>query len=187
MGAKVTIDSATLFNKGLETIEAHWLFDMPIERVEVIIHPQSIIHSMVEYRDGSVLAQLSVPDMRYPIQYAITFPNRLPNTMAPVNFAKLGSLTFEAPDHDRFPALRLAREAGRVGGTMPAVMNAANEVAVAKFLAGTLKFPLIWATVEQVMARHKTVTKPSLNAILAADQWARQEAESICRERMSVR
>ncbi len=184
MGAKVTIDSATLFNKGLETIEAKWLFDMPIERVEVIVHPQSIIHSMVEYKDGSVLAQLSVPDMRYPIQYAVTFPNRLPNTMAAVNFAKLGTLTFEAPDHDRFPALRLARESGRLGGTMPAVMNAANEVAVAKFLAGSLKFPRIWATVEQVMASHKTVTKPSLDTILEADQWARQEAEQACRARM---
>jgi len=184
MGAKVTIDSATLFNKGLETIEAKWLFDMPIERIEVIVHPQSIIHSMVEYRDGSVLAQLSVPDMRYPIQYAVTFPNRLPNTMAAVNFAKLGTLTFEAPDHDRFPALRLARESGRLGGTMPAVMNAANEVAVAKFLAGSLKFPRIWATVEQVMASHKTVTKPSLDTILEADQWARQEAEQACRARM---
>jgi 1-deoxy-D-xylulose-5-phosphate reductoisomerase len=179
MGAKVTIDSATLFNKGLETIEARWLFDLPIERVEVIIHPQSIIHSMVEYRDGSVLAQLSVPDMRYPIQYAVTFPRRLPNTMAPVNFAKLGSLTFEAPDHERFPALRLAREAGRAGGTMPAVMNAANEVAVAKFLSGELRFPRIWTTVEQVMARHKTVTKPSLDTILEADKWAREEAENM--------
>lgn len=179
MGAKVTIDSATLFNKGLETIEARWLFDLPIERVEVIIHPQSIIHSMVEYRDGSVLAQLSVPDMRYPIQYAVTFPRRLPNTMAPVNFAKLGSLTFEAPDHERFPALRLARAAGRVGGTMPAVMNAANEIAVAKFLAGKLKFPRIWSTVEQVMARHKTVIKPSLDTILEADKWAREVAEKL--------
>jgi 1-deoxy-D-xylulose-5-phosphate reductoisomerase len=177
MGAKITIDSATLFNKGLETIEARWLFDIPIERVDVVVHPQSIVHSMVEFRDGSVLAQLSVPDMRYPIQYAVTFPRRLPNSMAPVNFAQTNQLTFEAPDLARFPALRLAREAGRVGGTMPAVLNAANEVAVAKFLSGEIKFPRIWQLVERVMRRHRNARAPSLDEILEADRWARVEAQ----------
>jgi 1-deoxy-D-xylulose-5-phosphate reductoisomerase len=180
MGAKITIDSATMFNKGLETIEARWLFDMPIDRVDVIIHPQSIIHSMVEFRDGSVLAQLSVPDMRYPIQYAVTFPRRLPNTMAPVNFAKIATLTFEAPDLERFPALRLAREAGRTGGTMPAVMNAANEVAVARFLRGEIKFTRIWQLVEETMERHRVVASPSLDVIVEADAWARRETEKLC-------
>jgi 1-deoxy-D-xylulose-5-phosphate reductoisomerase len=181
MGAKVTIDSATLFNKGLETIEAHWLFGLPVAQIEVVIHPQSIIHSMVEYRDGSVLAQLSVPDMRYPIQYAVTYPRRLPNSMAPVNFAKLGALTFEAPDLGRFPALRLARQAADIGGTMPAVMNAANEVAVGRFLAGALKFPRIWQTAEQVMGRHTVKANPSLDEIIAADGWARRTAQELCR------
>src|SRR2546428_204131 len=134
MGQKITIDSATLFNKGLEMIEARWLFEIEIDRVDGVVHPQSVVHSMVEVVDGSVLAQLSVPDMRYPIQYALTWPKRLPNSMPPTDFAKIGSLTFENPDHDRFPSLRLARQAGRVGGTMPAVFNAANEVAVARFV-----------------------------------------------------
>ncbi len=182
MGRKITIDSATLFNKGLEMIEAHWLFGTTMDKVDVVIHPQSIIHSMVEFVDGSTLAQLSMPSMRYPIQYALTYPDRLPNSMEPTNFPKIGQLTFEAPDIDRFPALRLAREAGTRGGTLPAVMNAANEVAVARFMKHQLRFVRIWDVVEKTMHAHKVVERPSLEAILAADAWARQEAERLCQE-----
>jgi len=180
MGKKITIDSATLFNKGLEMIEAHWLFGTTMDQVDVVIHPQSIVHSMVEFVDGSTLAQLSMPSMRYPIQYAITYPDRLPNSMEPTNFPKIGQLTFESPDINRFPALRLAREAGTRGGTLPAVMNAANEVAVARFMKHKLKFVRIWDVVEKTMRAHKVVERPSLDAILAADAWARTEAERFC-------
>lgn len=179
MGKKITIDSATLFNKGLEMIEAKWLFGMPIERVHVVVHPQSIIHSMVEFVDGSVLAQLSHSDMCFPIQYAVTYPDRLPNTLEPLDFAKLGALHFEAPDDDRFPALRLAREAGSRCGTLPAVLNAANEVAVERFLAGAASFPAIWETVEAVMREHRVVEGPDLPAILEADREARRRAAEI--------
>lgn len=180
MGKKITIDSATLFNKGLEMIEAHWLFGAGMDRVDVVIHPQSIVHSMVEFVDGSTLAQLSVPSMRYPIQYALTYPDRLPNSMEQTNFPKIGQLTFESPDIDKFPALRLARESGTRGGTLPAVMNASNEVAVARFMAHKLKFVRIWEVVEATMGAHKVVERPSLEAILAADSWARHEAERLC-------
>ena len=176
MGPKITIDSATLFNKGLEMIEAHWLFGVPMDRVEVVIHPQSIVHSMVEFADGSTLAQLSYSDMCFPIQYAVTWPDRVPNTLPPLDFSTLGKLEFEIPRYDDFPALNLARRAGETGGTLPAVMNAANEVAVAAFLSRQLRFPQIWQTVEKVMDRHSTVAHPDLDAILAADQWARAEA-----------
>ena len=177
MGQKITIDSATLFNKGLEMIEARWLFDIDIDRVDVVIHPQSVVHSMVEFLDGSILAQLSVPDMRYPIQYALTWPHRLPNSMPPTDLAKIAELTFENPDPERFPSLRLAREAGRASGTMPAVFNAANEVAVARFVDGKIKFTQIFETVEKVMRAHRAVASPSLDVIVAADLWARKEAE----------
>lgn len=173
MGPKITIDSATLFNKGLEMIEARWLFDVGMDRVDVIVHPQSIIHSMVEFIDGSVLAQLSVTDMCFPIQYAVTWPERVANTLKPLDFAALGRLEFEAPRWDDFPALRLAKEAGTVGGTLPAVLNAANEVAVAKFLENSLRFPEIWETVERTMAAHSVTAHPNLEEILAADAWAR--------------
>ena len=176
MGPKITIDSATLFNKGLEMIEAHWLFGMEMKRVEVVIHPQSIVHSMVEFADGSTLAQLSYSDMCFPIQYAVTWPDRVPNTLPPLDFGELRTLQFETPRYDDFPALNLARRAGESGGTLPAVMNAANEVAVAAFLARQLRFPQIWQTVEEVMSRHATVAHPDLDAILRADQWARAEA-----------
>ena len=176
MGPKITIDSATLFNKGLEMIEAHWLFRVEMNRVEVVIHPQSIVHSMVEFADGSTLAQLSYSDMCFPIQYAVTWPDRVPNTLPPLDFSTLGKLEFEIPRYEDFPALNLARRAGETGGTLPAVMNAANEVAVASFLARQLAFPQIWQTVAQVMDRHRTVAHPDLDAILAADQWARAEA-----------
>jgi 1-deoxy-D-xylulose-5-phosphate reductoisomerase len=176
MGPKITIDSATLFNKGLEMIEAHWLFGVPMDRVEVVIHPQSVVHSMVEFADGSTLAQLSYSNMCFPIQYAVTWPDRVPNTLPPLDFSTLGKLEFEIPRYNDFPALNLARRAGETGGTLPAVMNAANEVAVAAFLNHQLRFPQIWQTVGKVMDRHSTVAHPDLDAILAADQWARAEA-----------
>ena len=176
MGPKITIDSATLFNKGLEMIEAHWLFDVEMARVEVVIHPQSIVHSMVEFADGSVLAQLSHSDMCFPIQYAVTWPDRVANTLPPLDFGKLQRLEFAAPRLDDFPALNLARRAVETGGTLPAVMNAANEVAVSAFLDRRIAFPRIWQLVEEVMNRHASVANPSLDAILDADRWARDEA-----------
>jgi 1-deoxy-D-xylulose-5-phosphate reductoisomerase len=176
MGPKITIDSATLFNKGLEMIEAHWLFGVEMKRVEVVIHPQSIVHSMVEFADGSTIAQLSYSDMCFPIQYAVTWPDRVPNTLPPLDFSKLSKLEFFPPRYNEFPALKLARRAGETGGTLPAVMNAANEVAVGAFLDRQLRFPQIWQVVEQVMDRHTPVAHPDLNAILQADQWARGEA-----------
>jgi 1-deoxy-D-xylulose-5-phosphate reductoisomerase len=176
MGPKITIDSATLFNKGLEMIEAHWLFGVEMKRVEVVIHPQSIVHSMVEFVDGSTLAQLSYSNMCFPIQYAVTWPDRVPNTLPPLDFSKLSRLEFFTPRYDDFPALNLARQAGEIGGTLPAVMNAANEVAVAGFLDRQVRFPDIWQIVQEVMNRHTSVAHPDLDAILQADQWARKEA-----------
>jgi len=178
MGKKITIDSATLFNKGLEMIEARWLFDIGMDRVDVIVHPQSIIHSMVEFIDSSVLAQLSTTDMCFPIQYAVTWPERVSNTLPPLDFASLAKLDFEAPRWDDFPALNLAKEAGTVGGTLPAVLNAANEIAVNAFLEGHLSFPGIWDTVAETMSRHRTLHHPSLEEIVAADEWARETAKS---------
>jgi 1-deoxy-D-xylulose-5-phosphate reductoisomerase len=175
MGRKITIDSATLFNKGLEMIEARWLFDIEIGRVTVVVHPQSVIHSMVEFVDGSIIAQLSTPDMCLPIQYALTYPDRAGSDRVQTNLAKLGSLTFEDPDLDRFPALNLARRAGELGGTMPAVLNAANEVAVEAFCNRKIGFEQISRTVSRVMDRHQLVEHPSLEQILGADVWARGE------------
>jgi 1-deoxy-D-xylulose-5-phosphate reductoisomerase len=169
MGRKITIDSATLFNKGLEMIEARWLFDVEMARVGVVVHPQSIVHSLVEFVDGSMIAQLSTPDMCLPIQYALTYPERVSSQRVQTNLAQLGNLTFEAPDEDRFPALLLARRAGEVGGTLPAVLNAANEIAVEAFLQ-------ISEIVKVTMERHTLVSHPSLDEILAADAWARQQA-----------
>ncbi len=176
MGPKITIDSATLFNKGLEMIEAHWLFGVEMARVEVIVHPQSIVHSMVEFTDGSVLAQLSHSDMCFPIQYAVTWPDRVPNSLPPLDFGQLRKLEFAAPRWDDFPALNLARRAGETGGTLPAVMNAANEVAVSAFLDRRIAFPRIWQLVEEVMNRHASIANPTLDAILEADRWARAES-----------
>jgi len=181
MGPKITIDSATLFNKGLEMIEARWLFGIEMDRIEAIIHPQSIIHSMVEFNDGSVLAQLSRTDMGFPIQYALTYPNRLVGALKPLNFAELSKLEFSAPRSDDFPALNLARQAGLTGGTLPAVFNAANEVAVDAFRNGKIRFPEIWETVAAVMKSHETVIKPTLEQILAADA----EARNVAKEKMS--
>ncbi|MGD0813198.1 MAG: 1-deoxy-D-xylulose-5-phosphate reductoisomerase [Verrucomicrobiota bacterium] len=176
MGRKITIDSATLFNKGLEMIEARWLFNIQMERVRVVVHPQSIVHSMVEFVDGSILAQISTPDMCLPIQYALTYPARVRSDRVQTNLARLGQLTFEEPDVERFPALALARRAGEAGGTLPAVFNAANESAVSAFLDRRINFPRISQIVAQVMDHHAVVNHPDLNQILAADAWARQEA-----------
>ena len=176
MGRKITIDSATLFNKGLEMIEARWLFDIEMPRVQVVVHPQSIVHSMVEFVDGSLLAQLSTPDMCLPIQYALTYPERTSSERVRTNFAKIGSLTFEEPDVERFPALNLARRAGQVGGTLPAVLNAANEIAVEAFVNRQISFTQITETVARVMDAHQVVSRPTLEQILEADAWARREA-----------
>ena len=176
MGTKITIDSATLFNKGLEMIEARWLFGIGMDRVRVVVHPQSVVHSLVEFVDGSMLAQMSTPDMCLPIQYALLYPERVASDRVQTNLARIGSLTFEAPDEERFPALPLARRAGEVGGTLPAVLNAANEVAVAAFCAGAIGFPQITRHVAQVMDRHTVVARPTLEEILAADAWARRQS-----------
>jgi 1-deoxy-D-xylulose-5-phosphate reductoisomerase len=176
MGRKITIDSATLFNKGLEMIEARWLFDIEMARVGVVVHPQSIVHSMVEFVDGSLIAQLSTPDMCLPIQYALTYPERSASERVQTNFPKIGTLTFEEPDVERFPAIELARRAGETGGTLPAVLNAANEMAVEAFVNRKINFPQITEMVRRTMDAHKVVPHPTLKEILAADAWARQEA-----------
>ena len=179
MGRKITIDSATLFNKGLEMIEARWLFDIEMARVSVVVHPQSVVHSMVEFVDGSILAQMSTPDMCLPIQYALTYPERVASDRVQTNFAKLGKLTFEEPDTDRFPAILLARRAGDAGGTMPAVLNAANEVAVDAFIHHRISFLGITETVRSTMDRHKVIANPTLEQVLGADGWARKEAATV--------
>ena len=176
MGKKVTIDSATLMNKGLEVIEARWLFNVPFDNIKVIIHPQSIIHSMVEFIDGSVKAQLSYPDMRLPIQYALSYPERLPNPQLPqLNWNTINHLTFESPDFDTFPCLKLAIEAGKKGGTYPTVLCAADEVAVDLFLSQHIKFTDIPHLVEQTLAQHQSIAHPTPEEIMVADDWARQK------------
>ena len=178
MGRKITIDSATLFNKGLEMIEARWLFDIEMPRVRVVVHPQSVIHSMVEFIDGSMLAQLSTPDMCLPIQYALTYPNRAASDRVQTSLAEIGRLDFEEPDTDRFPALILARHAGEVGGTLPAVLNAANEIAVQAFCDRQISFTDISETVSQVMEAHEVIGQPTLEQILVTDDWARETARA---------
>ncbi len=180
MGPKITIDSATLFNKGLEMIEARWLFDIGMERIDVVVHPQSIIHSMVEFTDGSVLAQMSRTDMCFPIQYALTWPQRFRGGLQPLDFPALAKLEFEAPRDVDFPALGLARRAGMIGGTLPAVFNAANEVAVDAFRGGRLPFPGIWECVAAVMDAHQVQASSTLEAVVAADRWARGQAAGFC-------
>ena len=179
MGRKITIDSATLFNKGLEMIEARWLFNVEMARVGVVVHPQSIVHSMVEFVDGAMLAQLSTPDMCLPIQYALTYPDRVSSGRVQTSLAQLGNLTFEEPDVEKFPALNLARRAGETGGTLPAVLNAANEIAVEAFVHHTINFLHITETVRRTMDAHKVVLHPTLEQILEADDWARREAAVI--------
>jgi 1-deoxy-D-xylulose-5-phosphate reductoisomerase len=173
MGQKITIDSATLFNKGLEMIEARWLFNVPMSRVQVIVHPQSIVHSMVEFVDGSILAQLSHSDMCFPIQYAVTWPDRVPTSLRPLRLAEVRKLEFEEPRYDDFPALNLAREAGEAGGVLPAILNAANEVAVQAFLDDRIPFTAIWGLVQNAMKKHPNLARPSLDDILQADKEAR--------------
>ena len=177
MGPKITIDSATLMNKGLEVIEAKWLFDVPLEHIQVVIHPESVIHSMVVYQDGSVMAQLGLPDMRVPIAYALSHPERLPLGLPQPDFVDIGSLTFREPNLERFPCLALALEACSIGMTMPAVLSAANEVAVSAFLNYRIGLRRIGEVVQQVMSKHKPVTSPSLSDILGAAAWARRTAE----------
>lgn len=179
MGQKITIDSATLMNKGLEVIEARWLFDMSVDDIEVVVHPQSVVHSLVEYQDGSVMAQLGIPDMRIPIAYALSYPQRLPLRLQPLKLSQCSNLEFHDPDYESFPALRLAFEAVREGGVAPAVLNAANEVAVASFLAEKISFPRIAAVVAETMNRVHDGSENSLDDILGADAAARLEAEKI--------
>lgn len=179
MGRKVTVDSASLMNKGLEIMEAHWLFSMPIDRIAVLIHLESIVHSLVEFVDGSVLAQMCPPDMRFAIQYALTHPERVPGGLPALDLAQAAALHFGEPDLDRFPCLRLALEAARCAGSMPAVLNAANETAVERFLAGRIPFSGIWRTVENVMNEHETVADPDLDTVLGFDTWARTRAEEV--------
>lgn len=173
MGRKISIDSATLFNKGLEMIEARWLFNIPMEKIDVVIHPQSIVHSMVEFVDGSIIAQMSSTDMALPIQYALTYPERHAGPCAPLDLTSVGRLDFEAPRTDLFPALELARRAGIAGGTLPAVLNAANETAVDAFLAGRLSFPGIWESVARAMDSVPFVEHPTLDELIDADRAAR--------------
>ena len=179
MGRKISVDSATMMNKGLEVIEAHWLFDLPASRIDVLIHPQSIIHSMVEFVDGVVMAQMGMPDMKVPIQYALSYPERLSNDFPKLDLLSTGSLNFEEPERDVFPCLDLAFKAGRQGGTVPAVMNAANEKAVEMFLEDRVGFNEIPEIIEQVMRSHKCIQLPGLDDILQSDLWAREEAEKL--------
>ena len=179
MGSKISIDSATLMNKGLEVIEAHWLFGIDYSRIEVVVHPQSIIHSMVRYGDGSILAHLGYPDMRIPIQFALTYPERWVNTLEQLDFAQIGTLTFEKPDLQKFPSLELAYCAGEEGGIMPAILNAANEAAVEMFLKGQIKFLQIPQLVETALAKSKQITNPSLEDILEADKVIRMEIKNV--------
>ena len=180
MGNKITIDSATLMNKGLEVIEAHWLFNLPAEQIDVVIHPQSVVHSMVEYVDGSVIAQLGVSDMAIPISYILGHPERLPlDHLPPLDLARVGSLTFEEPDIERFPCLALGYRALRAGGTVPAVLNAANEVAVDAFLRDAIAFVDIPRILTAVLDRHEAAAAADLDTLLAADRWARAEARKL--------
>ena len=178
MGPKITIDSATMMNKALEVIEARWLFDLSVDQIEVVIHPESIIHSLVEFCDGSVIAQMSPPDMCLPIQYALTYPDRLPRAGARLKLHELGRLTFEKPDLERFPAIRLGFEVARRGGTSGAVLNAANEAAVNAFREGRIGFTQIVELVEKSLRNHDWIEHPDLEQLLAADRWARAEVRN---------
>ena len=179
MGAKITIDSATLMNKGLEVVEARWLFDIPESRIDVLIHRESIIHSLVEYEDRSMISQLGLPDMRTPISYAMRYPDRLPLDLPSLDLTEIGTLTFCKPDHDRFPCLRLGYQSLRIGGTLPAAMNAANEVAVDAFLNGGIRFTDISDIIQSTMQAHTAQPVRSVEAALDADRWAREKAESL--------
>ncbi len=179
MGRKITIDSATLMNKGLEVIEAYWLFNLPVEKIDVILHPQSIIHSMVKFIDGSVIAQMSVPDMKGPIGYALSYPGRLGDILPPLNLAEIRELTFEEPDINKYPALALTYDALKAGGTMPCVLNAANEIAVEAFLEGDITFTGITGVVSGTMAEHRVLRGETIEEVVTVSEWARQKAKEI--------
>lgn len=183
MGKKITIDSATMMNKGLEVIEAHHLFNVSYDRIKVVVHPQSVIHSMVEFVDGSVVAQLATPDMRLPIQYALTYPQRLPGRWPKLNLFEISNLTFEEPDYKRFPSLPLAYEAGKAGGYAPCVLNAANEIVVEGFLQGRVGFLEMAKVIDQVLQEHQPGNPRTIEDILEMDRWAREVAETILRKR----
>jgi 1-deoxy-D-xylulose-5-phosphate reductoisomerase len=177
MGRKVTVDSATLMNKGFEVIEAHHLFGIELSKIQVVIHPESIVHSMVEFADGSVIAQLATTDMKLPIQYALCHPDRVPNDLPKLDLARIGKLTFTKPDFTRFPCLGYAYQAAAIGGTMPAVMSAADEVAVQNFLDHKISFSQISQVIAFIMKKHKAQARPALTKIIAAAEWARVEAK----------
>ncbi len=179
MGKKITVDSATLMNKGFEVIEAQRLFGVSVDQIEVIIHPEAIIHSMVEFQDGSILAQLAVTDMRLPIQYALTYPHRYESGLRQLNFLQLRKLTFSPPDYTKFPSLKLCYHVARKGGSLPSVLNAADEEAVAAFLRGGLNFSKIYSVVEKVVIKHKIIPNPAMKEILDADSWAREETKRL--------
>ncbi len=179
MGKKITVDSATLVNKGLEVIEAHWLYDMPYDKIQVAVHPQSIVHSMVAYQDGAVMAQLGSTDMKLPIQYALTYPDRVKSEWKRLDFWNMQPLTFEKPDMDTFRGLKIAYEAGKAGGTMPCVMNAANEVAVAAFLAGKIGFLDIYDLIEKALERRENKSNPSFEVLCEEDAWIREWTEKL--------
>ncbi len=180
MGKKITIDSASLMNKGLEVIEARWLFDIPPDRIKVVIHPQSIVHSMVEFVDGSIIAQMSMPDMKLPLRYALFYPQRVNSPNSSLDLTQTRPLTFFEPDFGKFPCLKLAYQALEMGGTAPAVLNSANEVLVNAFLSIRIKFTDIWSLLEKVLNRHKVKLNPNLDDILKADSWGRKTAEELC-------
>jgi len=179
MGGKITVDSATLMNKGLELIEAHWLFGVPYDNIEVVVHPESIVHSIVEFADGSQVSQMSLPDMRLPIQYALTYPEHVAGPCRRLNLADVGTLHFEPPDLARFPALAMARQAGEQGMTYPTVLSAADEVAVEAFLAGRISFLGMAEIVERALEAHEPAAVTSVEAVFEADKWARKQAEEI--------
>ena len=187
MGPKITIDSATMTNKALEVIEAHWLFDMPVEKIEVLVHPESIVHSLVEFVDGSVIAQLGTPDMCFPIQYALTYPRRVTGIGKRLRLEEIGKLTFEKPNLETFRVLSLGFEVAQMGGTAAAVFNAANEAAVQEFLAGRIKFVNIIESIEHCLNKHSAKTSVSLEELLEADAWARKEVEKRAKEHKSIR
>jgi 1-deoxy-D-xylulose-5-phosphate reductoisomerase len=179
MGKKITVDSASMMNKGLEVIEAKWLFDVEMGKIEILIHPQSVVHSMVEFVDGSLLAQMGIPDMRTPIAYALTYPERIKSDLPLLDLVKTKNLEFQKPDMKKFPCLHLAYEAGICGGTMPTVLNAANEIAVGAFLEMKIKFVDLPGIIDNILNKHKAVKKPSLEEILQADEWARVQTKEI--------
>jgi 1-deoxy-D-xylulose 5-phosphate reductoisomerase len=182
MGSKISVDSATMMNKGLEVIEAKWLFDIEEKRIDVLVHPEAAVHSMIELIDGTVFAQISLPDMRLPIQYAITYPKRFCSEVEFLDFTKIKNLSFREPDMNKFPCLRLARESLKKGGTYPAVLNAADEETVKKYLEGKVKFSRIPIVIEKVLERHKrSIKEPSISDILGAESWAREEIVKLCR------